>query len=684
MPTKKKLKGLRHNATMSSIYGRLANPFKAFRKRRLDSEYKEANESNGHNDVQSNIDKEDSMHVDDESFDIELTIFGEELIKYSKTMVGGEKVLKDAKEVARCFSCFVNFCFGKNEEWKQLPLDNVLRQIVHNHYPLVGEYLEQSFKYLKSGTILNILNSILMSLRWFHYHCELNNHRCDGNIDGFEHYIKRLRKAYNRALKKEKLKSKSHEELVAEGRWPIGGLRELYEHTRKRLKWVMSLEKEDFREKKVYNDFTDWLYSVFWVGMIQGRKSGLEDMKYSQRHGLIDPNGHENSTNFKTALTYNVQAISSHQAFSIGMRIYLDKARIQVAGDEMYAGDAPLFLTFSGIREYKSGTKVTTFFRKQANLHITTTAIRGMYDTETDDLASRNIITKKQQDSVLWLNGHSRATSRQHYLKKKKNDAVMDGRHVMDIILNGGVDRECAFNGGRGGKTNDVSMDDWNNVDKRASSNDDDDDDGDNDFYDPFEYEEDDHEQNDMFVYDDGRMSNYSITSDDDMHGERRERFKSIGGENRHDQWSHNQDQDSYKSSQAHRDSYLQRRMEGGPLRAFDEVASTSASKTRRRSMSNVHEYSDDAEEETLRPLPLSLNRYERETYVKWTDDEIQYTQKAYDFIYPQLPPEQKRFVSKEILKHIRNDAYARSIFHPCHIESAGKFRHVLRKYILK
>jgi len=161
MPTKKKLKKLRCNGTIVSTYGRLANPFKAFRKR-VDSEDKEDNKSNGYNDVQSNGDKEDSMHVDDESFDIQLTIFGEELITYSKTVVGGKKVLKDAKEVARCFSCFVNFCFGKNEEWKQLPLDYVLRQIVHNHYPLVGEYLEQSLKYLKSGTILNILNSILM------------------------------------------------------------------------------------------------------------------------------------------------------------------------------------------------------------------------------------------------------------------------------------------------------------------------------------------------------------------------------------------------------------------------------------------------------------------------------------------------------------------------------------------
>jgi len=69
---------------------------------------------------------------------------------------------------------------------------------------------------------------------------------------------------------------------------------------------------------------------------------------------------------------------------------------------------------------------VTGFFKKHANLHITTTAIRSMYDMETDELVSRNIISKQHQDSVLWLNGHTGAISRQHYIKKKKVNAVKD------------------------------------------------------------------------------------------------------------------------------------------------------------------------------------------------------------------------------------------------------------------
>jgi hypothetical protein len=87
---------------------------------------------------------------------------------------------------------------------------------------------------------------------------------------------------------------------------------------------------------------------------------------------------------------------------------------------------------------------------------------------------------------------------------------------------------------------------------------------------------------------------------------------------------------------------------------------------------------------EVLRPLPLRLHLQSKEAYVTWTKAEIEYTKKAYDIIYAQLPLDQKRFISKEVLKHIRNDPKAREIFHPSHLESSGKFRHVIRTYVEK
>ena len=277
-----------------------------------------------------------------------------------KTTIGGEKQLTDAKPFTRTLMSFLEFANDQNEEFKEKAFDYAIRQILFKAYPLIGKYLEKYKKYKKCGTILNYWNHILTSLRFFHYDCEMNRKKCRGSLRGFEHYMKRLRKAYSRAMRREKLaKNATYENLVKQGRLPSGGLKELFGYTNEKLPWVLSLESKDFENRQIYNSFTDWLYSVFWVSMIQGRKSGLEDLKYSQRFGLLDPNGHETTTNFKTSKIYELQALSSSEIFAIGLEVYLDKARKHVAKDEnLYADDAPLFLTFQGKRETRAGAKV--------------------------------------------------------------------------------------------------------------------------------------------------------------------------------------------------------------------------------------------------------------------------------------------------------------------------------------
>ena len=55
---------------------------------------------------------------------------------------------------------------------------------------------------------------------------------------------------------------------------------------------------------------------------------------------------------------HDTQALSGHHLFSIGMKVYVEKARPQVATEEMYDENAPLFLTFQNEKEYRTGNKV--------------------------------------------------------------------------------------------------------------------------------------------------------------------------------------------------------------------------------------------------------------------------------------------------------------------------------------
>ena len=350
MPSLQKLRTNKHKANTHAVYGRLANPNKAFRRTSIAQSFDESFDDSSEHDYTA---------IGCDSYEEELGQTRDALLVHLQTKFGGGKKLKEAKQFARTFSSLIKYSFDSNEEWKQLPLQIGIRKIMKCRYPLIGEYLEQFVNHLRSGTILNYWNYIVTSLRWYHFDCDLNRKRCKGSIEGFENYMKRLRKAYKRALKREILaSSRTYEQLVEQGRLPSGGLQELFGHTKQKLAWILSLEAKDFKNKHVYNDFTDWLYSVFWVSMIQGRNSGLEDMKYCQRHGLLNPTGHETSSNFKTAMFHDVQALSSSDLFAIGMEKYVEQARKQVASEEMYDDNSPLFLTFTGIREYRMGAKV--------------------------------------------------------------------------------------------------------------------------------------------------------------------------------------------------------------------------------------------------------------------------------------------------------------------------------------
>ena len=443
-------------------------------------------------------------------------------------------------------------------------------------------------------------------------------------------------------------------------------------------------------------------------------------------------------------------------------------------------------------------------------MHITTTAIRALYDTETDELVSRNIISQQHQDSVLWLNGHSGAISRQHYIKKKQANAVKDGRYVMGLILKEGVDdagrvaldldgkqhSDIAERRADESRADDIAVDEDESVDFDANNR-----------MESFECEQDEkssvgsvgshkeryspredydidrvcersdnHRDNDLYRradtefsgreqydtsshnlgekynskcpqdvwYKKGHRSNFSHSDldistksssdnrrDNDLY--RRANTEFSGREQYN--LSHCLDLETTSNSRKctfdnvgdnHRENGLYRRAYSGLYgrehcsadaqgekyninrpqdicytndrsnfshddlsRRTDSNGIIKASTIVRQSMGdryhNIHKMDAFAEEiEVLRPLPLRLYTPTREAYVNWTNEEIEYARKAYDIINPTLPPDQKRFIARELLKHIRNDPVAKGIFHASHLECSGKFRHVIREYITK
>lgn len=428
-----------------------------------------------------------------------------------------------------------------------------------------------------------------------------------------------------------------------------------------------------------------------------------------------------------------------------------------------------------------------------------------MYDTETDELVSRNIISQQHQDSVLWLNGHSGEMSKLHYLRKKQVNAVNDGRHVMNLILNGGVDdasraaleldvkqhsdvedyrendivvdederfdcddgdRNQSFEVAQDGNWSvrsvgivnsrfkehsfargDCDIDDVgdfygepkranssgkyspmgsidtavnydferrSNTSERFAYGDYDvepkttnrvrssyDNVGENRLLRSFSHKKESFDPAIDYGLERGRSNNSKIFSDHNISNlnpennfYRRARDSERFGDYDMEPRTTNRMRSSYDDVN---ESYDNNR----PLSSFShkkersyfsQDVSSKAATTIRHSMGdryhNTNEKNDAfaAEEiEVLRPLPLRFYTPQaKEAYVRWTAEEVEYTKRAYDIIHKQLPPEQKRFISSEILKFIRNDPDARHIFHPSHLRDSGKFRHVIREYVLK
>ena len=425
-------------------------------------------------------------------------------------------------------------------------------------------------------------------------------------------------------------------------------------------------------------------------------------------------------------------------------------------------------------------------------MHITTTAIRALYDTETDELVSRNIISQQHQDSVLWLNGHSGAISRQHYIKKKQANAVKDGRYVMGLILKEGVDdagrvaldldgkqhsdiAECRSDESR---VDDIAFDEDESVDfdannrmesfeceqdekssvgsvgshkERYSPREDYDIDRGREQYDDtsshnlgekynskcprdvwykkghrstFPHSDldmtssstkkspsDNRRDNDLYRRSNtefsGREHNLSHCLDlETTSNSRRCTFDNVGDNHRENGLYQSAYSGLYGkehfSADAQRENYNRNRPQdicytndhsnfshADVSRRTDSNGIIKASTIVRQSMGdryhNIHKMDAFAEEiEVLRPLPLRSYTPTKEAYVNWTNEEIEYARKAYDIINPTLPPDQKRFIARELLKHIRNDPIAKGIFHASHLECSGKFRHVIREYITK
>ena len=113
---------------------------------------------------------------------------------------------------------------------------------------------------------------------------------------------------------------------------------------------------------------------------------GIEDIKFGQIRILMTPNRHELSENFKTANYHSYQAVITNEM-------------------------------------------------SEGKLHLTSTCIRSLYETTTNDLYE-NGTTLAHKNAVTTLGGHNGATVQKYYPKRRLENSVKNAQAVMSVVYN--------------------------------------------------------------------------------------------------------------------------------------------------------------------------------------------------------------------------------------------------------
>jgi hypothetical protein len=305
-----------------------------------------------------------------------------------------------------------------------------LRKVIKKQYRLLQAYTKHlaEDRQCKPSTIKNYILFIDKCTRWYVLFCP---HAKGMKLSALTR-MKDVSGVLLRALaRKEKVAraAVSLAALVRDRRMPAGGLPELQSRVDAQIQWAENLSMKRVN-KDEYEAFMELMYAALYVYSVQGRQSGVMDMKYKQAAELL-ARGYSNSSKFKTAAKWKYQPVTLSATTYLLLQAYVTRVRPQV-WHEQPSGDDPLWLTYDGNAERKLGLRVTRFFRKAAGLHITTTAIRSLVETAMHAGFRQGRITEQEMHSVQAINGHSSQVTADYYIQEDRAQNVAQARSAFE------------------------------------------------------------------------------------------------------------------------------------------------------------------------------------------------------------------------------------------------------------
>jgi hypothetical protein len=132
---------------------------------------------------------------------------------------------------------------------------------------------------------------------------------------------------------------------------------------------------------------------------------------------------------FKTQSKYGYQPVTAGELFLQIFSKYTRFIRPKILMRDLDF----VFIELDG-NQLDLGRKLTVFFEGAIGLHITSTTIRSLVETEVADLRLENKITDTQRNSIMTLNGHSSQVTQDYYVRHDREKDVGNAFNVFDIM----------------------------------------------------------------------------------------------------------------------------------------------------------------------------------------------------------------------------------------------------------
>ena len=319
----------------------------------------------------------------------------------------------------------------------------LVNTLLTTHYKLFPKYLVHltSIFMFKAATVSNYIDDIMSFVNWFVVFrvTRLTEYPTTfSDVHALSLVAKAMRKVYYKKRKAEYHRSANTiEDLIEMRKWPMNGIADLYQACIDELPWLdrVLAAETSVKSKKTYDRFMELLCAAAYSSSVQGRVHAIDGLTNRSLPAMLRDDAVLSSA-FKTSMSFGLQPVTISDLFRHLLRIFMAHFRPQEFG---LGPDDYLFVSQKN-KPVSVGTLVIRFFKRTLDLHITTTRIRSMVETESEQLREDGQISAADRTSILNINGHSGATADKHYVKKSRMGDVGHAQTVFQKLIPAHVD----------------------------------------------------------------------------------------------------------------------------------------------------------------------------------------------------------------------------------------------------